>query len=199
MSADASEDDALMVAWASGDGTAFERLFARHRAPVFTYLLHQTGDRARAEDLFQEVFLRLVRTAGRYEPRGRFRAWLLTIAHHALTDARRRMALRDEGSEIMTESRSTDENANAPSALDPVTGAQAGDLREHLEAALARLPDAQREVFLLRERGGLELRHIAEVTGANLATVKSRLRYALAGLRRLLEDRLTSLPELFHE
>lgn len=82
---------------------------------------------------------------------------------------------------------------------DPLLRSSARDLREHIEAALLRLPGPQREVFLLRERAGLDLRSIAQATGSNLATVKSRMRYALAGLRRLLSDELTSTPELFHE
>jgi len=187
-------DDALMAAFAAGDAGAFERLFERHRRPLFTHLLHHTGNAGRAEDLFQEVFLRLIRGRERYRA-GNFRAWLFTVAHNALTDDRRRSALRASHEEAAMTERSTRDD----SLGDPVAGSHAGDLRARIEAALQRLPEAQREVFLLRERGGLELARIAEVTGANLATVKSRLRYALAGLRRLLATELASLPETLHE
>jgi RNA polymerase sigma-70 factor, ECF subfamily len=165
-------DDALMHAFATGDARAFESLFERHRRALFTYLVHQTGDASLAEDLFQEVFLRLIRGSVAYRP-GNFRSWLFTIARNAMTDDRRRTAVRESS--------------------------HAGELRAHIEAALRRLPEAQREVFLLRERAGLDLQRIAQVTGANLATVKSRMRYALAGLRRVLSAELTSLPEFFHE
>jgi RNA polymerase sigma-70 factor (ECF subfamily) len=193
-------DDALMRAFVAGDARAFETLFERHRRALFTYLVHQTGDASLAEDLFQEVFLRLIRGSAAYRP-GSFRAWLFTIARNAMTDDRRRTAVREDAPE--------NEPASAPSAEpwemtraephDPVASSHAGELRAHIEAALRRLPEAQREVFLLRERAGLDLQRIAQVTGANLATVKSRMRYALAGLRRVLSSELTSLPEYFHE
>jgi RNA polymerase sigma-70 factor (ECF subfamily) len=196
-------DDELMQAYAAGDPKAFEGLFARHQRSLHTFFLHQTGDRAVAEDLFQEVFLRLIRRVREYRPNGNFRAWLWTIAHHALTDQRRRAAVRDAGGEpAMTELDSeptTEGRLAAPAATAPLARVHARELRAHIEAALQRLPEAQREVFLLRERAGLELARIAEVTGANVSTVKSRLRYALEALRRQLELQLTSLPETLHE
>lgn len=194
-------DEALLRSYVAGDASAFERLFARHRRPLFTYLLHHTGDSATAEDLFQEAFLRLIRGCAGYRPTGTFRSWLFTIAHNVMTDDRRRSALRSPPEEQRIVD---DEPAQLPlevaaSGDDPLLRSSARDLREHIEAALLRLPEPQREVFLLRERAGLDLRSIAHATGANLATVKSRMRYALAGLRRLLSAELSSTPELFHE
>ena len=74
-----------------------------------------------------------------------------------------------------------------------------GELRRRIAAALLQLPEDQREVFLLRERAGLEFRQIAEVTGEKLATVRSRMRYALEGLRRRLSEDLLSCPEGPHD
>jgi len=203
---DGASDDALMRAFSSGDSGAFERLFQRHRRPLFTFLLHHSGSRGTADDLFQEVFLRLIQSRAQYQPTGSFRAWLFTIAHNVMADDRRRAALRTSPHDGLAPGRDRDGAEAWEEALvsrdgrgDPVARSHAGDLRRHIEAALLRLPEAQREVFLLRERGGLDLGHIAEVTGANLATVKSRLRYALAGLRRLLSAELAALPESSHE
>lgn len=197
--ADEPDDEALLQAYAAGDVGAFERLFQRHRKPLYTYLVHHTGRAGVAEDLFQEVFLRVIRGSASYRPGGSFRGWLFTIAHNAMTDERRRKGLRDTRGEARRED--ADPGGAWEAALagreDPVARTHARDLRARIEAALLRLPEAQREVFLLRERGGLELQRIAEVTGANLATVKSRMRYALAGLRRVLSDEL--LPESSHE
>lgn len=196
------DDDALMRAFAAGDARAFEQLFHRHGSSLLTYLAHLTGERAAAEDLLQEVFLRVVRRAREYRPEGRFRAWLHTIAHHALTDQRRRAALRPATSDAMD---THDDEELAPELAtpahgdDPLLRVHARELGARIEAALARLPAAQREVFLLRERAGLELAEIARATDANLATVKSRLRYALAGLRRILSAELATNPELSHE
>lgn len=192
-----------MLAYRAGDAAAFEGLFARHRRTLFTYLLHVSGSPALAEDLFQEVFLRLIRTRERYRAEGSFRSWLFTIARNATTDERRRAGLRaSEGWEdAMLDGQTTDgprERARGDGAPDPLALGHARELGERIEAALLRLPPDQREVFLLRERAGLDFRHIAETTGCELATAKSRMRYALAGLRRILAREL-ALPESLHE
>jgi RNA polymerase sigma-70 factor (ECF subfamily) len=203
--ADEPDDDALMHAFAAGDARAFELLFHRHARTLLTFLAHQCGDRDAADDLLQEVFLRLVRGAREYRP-GNFRAWLHTIAHNALTDRRRRAAVREaEVENAMGQHEPEDEApldeilAGSPETDDPLLRSHARDLRAVIEAALRRLPEKQREVFLLRERAGLDFAGIARVTGANLATVKSRMRYALAGLRRILSVELAASPETFHE
>jgi RNA polymerase sigma-70 factor (ECF subfamily) len=202
---DEPSDETLMRSYSAGDDGAFERLFQRHRRPLFTYFLHHTGSAATAEDLFQEAFLRLIRGCAEYRPTGSFRSWLFTIAHNVMTDDRRRSALRSPAEDRRIEQdearhAEVDEPAEVGGTRDdPLLRTSARDLREHIEAALLRLPEPQREVFLLRERAGLDLRSIAQATGSNLATVKSRMRYALAGLRRLLSDDLASMPELFHE
>lgn len=202
---DQPSDEALLQAYVAGDASAFDGLFARHRRPLFTYFLHHTGNATTAEDLFQEAFLRLIRGCAGYRPTGSFRSWLFTIAHNVMTDDRRRSALRAPANEGREEDRVSRDRHEAEAVEigatrdDPLLRTGARDLREHIEAALLRLPEPQREVFLLRERAGLDLRSIAQATGANLATVKSRMRYALAGLRRLLSAELASTPELFHE
>lgn len=198
-----------MQAYASGDSASFDVLFERHRRPLFTFLLHNVGEPAIAEDLFQEIFMRLIRGRAQYRPSGSFRSWLFRIAHNALTDHRRRAGVRESPSEdeTMTDSNDIDasgepagrERASAQLGADPVSTSQARELRERIEAALLRLPTEQREVFLLRERGGLEFTAIAELTGHPLATVKSRMRYALAHLRQRLSDSLPSLSECLHE
>lgn len=182
-------DDQLMRRFQRGEARAFETLMRRHRTPIHAFLCRQVGDRARAEDLLQETFLRVVKGAAAWEPRASVRTWLFTIARNLAADEARRRAFRDAD------------------PLDPAPGAgpgpadrlasearapddAAGDalVRPRLEAALAALPAEQREVFLLREHAGLSFPEIAEATGANENTVKSRLRYALLALR----DRLAA-------
>jgi len=183
-------DETLMHAFAQGDTAAFEPLFERHRRSLFTFLLHQCRSRAAAEDLFQDVFLRLVRARRSWTPSGRFRSWLYAIARNALVDARRRDAVRaSEDAEAGTDPLPTGRTE------DPAERASARELGQRVAAALERLPAEQREVFLLRERAGLEFAAIAELTGEKLATVKSRMRYALAGLRRLLAGELAADPD----
>ena len=196
LSSDPRNDERLMDAYRNGDPSAFDELFARHRGPLFTFLLQQTGSRAAAEDLFQEVFLRVIKRRDDYHSSGRFRAWLFTIAYNALTDSRRRAGAR---ADTTVGDGELQEQASQSDRGDPVAGSQARELRERIAAALMHLPAEQRDVFLLRERAGLDFKQIAATTGDRLATVKSRMRYALEGLRRRLSDELLSCSEGPHE
>jgi RNA polymerase sigma-70 factor (ECF subfamily) len=174
-------DEQLMLRFQAGDARAFEALVHRHRTPVFSFLLRLTGDRARAEDLCQETFLKVVRASGDWAPRARFQAWLYAIARNQAVDEARRGAFRRVDP-------LDDARPAAAASEDPLPdrGAESALLRPKLEAALAALPEEQREVFLLREYSGLRFHEIASVTGVPENTVKSRMRYALEGLRARL-------------
>lgn len=180
-------DERLMRRFQAGDARAFETLVRRHRAALWNFLLRHLRDRARAEDLLQETLLRAVKASGEWRDRAKVTTWLFTIARNLATDELRRAVHR---STEPLEGRGED----APRPIDraaaddppPDAVAEAALLRPRLEAALAALPEEQREVFLLREQGGLGFREIAEVTGVPENTVKSRMRYALEGLRRTL-------------
>ena len=198
-----------MRAYACGSADAFDRLFVRNRQALFTYLLHQTGDRDVAEDLFQEVFLRVVRSRAKYMRGGGFQAWLFTIARNTIIDHRRRAEVR---STVKSESNLGGMTERADSSQisinqipsldrhgDPVARAQLKALKDRLQEAILELPDLQREVFLLRERIGMDFDRIARVTGCRVATAKSRMRYALANLRRSLTQDLASLTECPNE
>ncbi len=184
-------DEELLAAYQQGDVGAFELLLRRHRAPLFTFLLRMLGDRERAEDLAQETFLRIVKGAQAWERRARFQTWLFTIARNLCVDQSRRDRFRradsldaqgppgSEGEPAMIDSVPSRE-------IDPARGAESSRLRPVLARALAALPAEQREVFLLREQAGVPFKEIAELTGVNENTVKSRMRYALEGLRKSL-------------
>ena len=173
-------DERLMQRFQGGDERAFEVLVHRHRTPVFSFLVRLTGDRARAEDLCQEAFLRVVRAADDWKPKAPFRTWLYSIARNqAVDEARRQTFRRAEPLDGAASSAASDDPA-------PDRSADAALVRPKLEAALTSLPDEQREVFLLREHAGLRFHEIAEVTGTPVNTVKSRMRYALESLREKL-------------
>jgi RNA polymerase sigma-70 factor, ECF subfamily len=174
-------DEKLMLRFQAGDASAFETLVRRHRTPVFSFLLRLTGDRGRAEDLCQEAFLKVVRGSKDWAPRARFQTWLYAIARNQAVDEARRQALRRaEPLEALPGA------AAASDGPSPDRGAEDALLRPKLEAALAALPEEQREVFLLREYAGMRFHEIASVTGVPENTVKSRMRYALEGLRARL-------------
>jgi RNA polymerase sigma-70 factor, ECF subfamily len=174
-------DERLMLRFQHGDVRAFEVLVRRHRTPVFSFLARLTGDRARAEDLCQEAFLKAVRASADWEPRARFQTWLYAMARNGAIDEARRQVFRRAAP--LEEVRGAASPAEDPP---PDHVAEGALLRPKLEAALAALPEEQREVFLLREYAGLRFPEIARVTGVSENTVKSRMRYALEALRERL-------------
>lgn len=189
---DGIQDEALMAAYQGGNLRAFELLFERHRRPLFTFLVHRLGDRALAEDLFQDVFLRIAKKHESFEAGRRFRPWLFTIAHNAIIDHHRRTSVR---SAINAEESMDKEHAD--SHRGPLEQAVQQEVAGGIAEALAKLPEEQREVFLMRERAGLDFASIAQLLGCGTSTAKSRMRYALEGLRRLLGGSLD--PQANHE
>jgi RNA polymerase sigma-70 factor (ECF subfamily) len=146
------------------------------------------GDREKAEDLAQETFLRIVKGAQAWERRARFQTWLFTIARNLCVDhARRDRFRRADSLDAEGPDGEPSKVESVPGReIDPGRGAESARLRPLLQKALLGLPAEQREVFVLREQAGLPFREIAEMTGANENTVKSRMRYALEGLRKAL-------------
>jgi RNA polymerase sigma-70 factor (ECF subfamily) len=187
---DAAEtsDEALMMAYRAGDGHAFQALYARHRGGLYRFLLRQCGAAAIAEELFQDVWLNLIRARMRYAPQARFATYLYRIAHNRLIDhyrrAAHRPALEDDADEDAVA------NLAADSRQEPDIRLQRKVQVERFMELLARLPDAQREAFVMHEEAGLSVEEIARATGVNAETAKSRLRYALAKLRRGLQELL---------
>jgi RNA polymerase sigma-70 factor (ECF subfamily) len=182
MRSEASDED-LMLRYGKGDARAFEALYLRHRLPLYRFLLRQVGNAATAEELFQDLWMRVVNSRGRYEPRAKFTSWIYAIAHNRLMDFYR----ADGRASFLSHEESESVLADAPAVE------IAADLRldrkravERLLAALGELPDAQREAFLLQQEGELSIEEIAVATGVSRETAKSRLRYAVAKLRASL-------------
>ena len=185
-------DEALMRAYGDGDARAFEVLYARHKGGTYRYFLrHAGGQAATADELHQDLWLKVVGAHERYEARAKFSTWLYTLARHRLVDHWR---MRDgvllaslEDEEIATRA----EEAVAvlhEGADDPLGASIDAEARQRLVAALADVPPLQRDAFLLHVEGGLSLDEIAGLTAASAETVKSRLRYAYRRLRTALED-----------
>jgi len=178
-------DEELMLRYGGGDTAAFETLYRRHRGPLYRFLLRQVKNEAAAEEIFQDVWMRVIDSRGRYEARSKFSSWVYAIAHNRLMDfyraSGRARLLDPEESEAAI--------AELP-AGDPPAEIRLERKRavERLLEALAELPDAQREAFLLQQEGDLSVEEIAQATGVNRETAKSRLRYALAKLRTVLDQ-----------
>ena len=173
-------DEQLMLAYRQGDAGAFEALYARHKGPLYRFMLRSVKERALAEELYQEVWMRVIEARGRYAVQAKFTTWLYTIAHHRLADHWRKRGLR------LVEL--ADADAVAPRAYEPEPRAEGRQDLQRLAAALAALPELQRETFLLHQEAGMTLAQIAVATGASEEAAKSRLRYALARLRKAMDD-----------
>jgi len=168
-----------MLAYRGGDAGAFETLYVRHRARLFRFVLRSIRPRAAAEEIYQEVWMRVIEARGRYEPQARFTTWLYTIAHRLVVDHWRRGALS------VVSLDSVELESNSP---DPARHAEARQSLRKFALAVEALPQAQRETFLLHEEGGLTAAEIAAATGCGEEAAKSRLRYAMAKLRAAVDD-----------
>ncbi|MDH4072483.1 MAG: RNA polymerase sigma factor [Gammaproteobacteria bacterium] len=176
---DRLEDTALMLRYRDGDTAAFELLYRRHNDSLYRYLLRLSRSPQTAEDLFQEAWSKVIRARTSYRPTARFSTYLFRVAHNCFIDHLRRNRRHTAGpgadpEQVMSDAAQPDEAADSLRA------------RERLEAALGHLPPEQRDAFLLHEEGGLSLDDIALATGVNRETAKSRLRYAVAKLKRSL-------------
>jgi RNA polymerase sigma factor (sigma-70 family) len=175
----ADSDEQLMAHYAGGDVEAFDILYRRHEMRVWRYLVRNTGNRATADELMQEVWFAVARDAPRYAPSARFTTWLFTIAHHRVIDAaraRRREASLDP------------ETLIADPRSGPLAAAISSDQAQALLAAVEQLPPEQRDAFLLQLEGDLAVEEIAALTASSFETTKSRLRYARMKLRELLGE-----------
>ena len=172
-------DEELMERYARGDVTAFEVLYRRHELRVWRYLQRETGNRATAQDLMQEVWFAVARDAAHYQPTARFTTWLFTIAHHRVIDS-----LRQRRREVAIDV----EELAADPAAGPLPAAEAHDRSRALLAAVNRLPEDQRSALVLQLDSDLPVDAIATVTGCSFETAKSRLRYARTRLRELLTE-----------
>lgn len=186
---DGERDETLMLAYAAGGADAFDVLYARHKGPVYRYLLRHCGNAGVAEELFQDIWMNVVRARATYVPTAKFTTWLYTLAHHRLVDHWRAhgqvgFVSIDEDDD---DAKHRVESLAGSRGDEPEVRAQSNEIGRRLVQALAALPAVQREAFLLQQEAGLSLGQIAELTGAGEETVKSRLRYATAKLRAALE------------
>lgn len=182
-----------------GDATAFEELLRRHERPVFNFIRRMVRDEELANDLLQETFLRVVKSARVYSRKAKFTTWLYTIARNQSIDALRKAKHRrtisldapakggDEGDRTLME-RIPGKSEDAHTRLD------AREMTERIQTAVDQLSQEQREVFMMRQLQGLPFKEIAGVIGVSENTIKSRMRYALENLRLALADYAESMP-----
>jgi len=175
-------DETLMLAYSNGDATAFEHLYSRHKGAIYRYIKRQCGNESIAEELFQDIWLKLINARQTYKASAKFTTWLYHIAHNRLIDHYRKNSRIPASYE---DDEPDDIEDTCP--VDPVTEINRSRQAEKLLDCIGQLPEAQRESFLLKEETGLSLIEIADVAGTSRETIKSRVRYALRALRRCLQ------------
>jgi RNA polymerase sigma-70 factor (ECF subfamily) len=182
-----SDDAALLKQFTAGEADAMGRLVSRHGSSVYAFVRRFLGDTPASDDVYQEVWLKVIRNADRFEGRSRFTTWLFQVTRNVCMDHLRDKKRRRSPASLDAdrEGSPATEVADARPAV-PEDAAQREE-RAAVVRAVASLPDEQREVFLLREQTELTFEEIAKLTALSPNTVKSRMRYALENLRRALQ------------
>jgi len=176
-----------MERYRDGDAGAFDVLYGRHKGGLFRYVLRQCGSRGVAEELFQEVWMNLIRARAAYTVQARFTTYLYRLAHNRLIDHYRAQAggvpvsFDDEDGPAL-------DNIEAGRSDDPAVNADVRQQAQRLLRLIAALPAAQREAFLLQQESDMSVEEIAQTTGVSRETAKSRLRYAIARLRAGMDE-----------
>lgn len=187
--ADACDDD-LVRMYRDGDADAFDTLFDRYRAPVYNFACMMLGDADGAEDLLQEAFLTVARSARNYEPRGHFRAWLMRIVRNLClnriqAERVRRRVMADSGLEFI------EPPAREPS---PADRAERDERLRLVRQGIRSLPERQREAIVLYAFEQMSYREIAEVLGVPINTVKTLIHRARATLARAFDEPAKETP-----
>ena len=179
-------DATLVSLYIRGDESAFEKLVRKHKTKIFNTIYLIVKDRYTAEDLMQDTFVKIVDTikGGRYNEEGKFLPWAVRIAHNLAIDHFRRerrypVIVMEDGSPVFDTidfTQSSFENEKIRQ-----------ETKANLRKLITQLPEAQREVLLLRHFAGLSFQEIADQTGVSINTALGRMRYALINLRKKLD------------
>lgn len=181
-------DEQLVRAYVDGNNAAFDTLLRRHQSKLFSYILRIVKNRDIADDIFQETFVKIIMTLkqGRYAESGKFGAWLTRIAHNLIIDHFRQeksensISTDDEEVNLLNRRDLCDENIEDLMVNDQIRT----DVRRIIEA----LPEAQREVLIMRYYSDMSFKEIADATGVSINTALGRMRYAIMNMRRIAEE-----------
>jgi RNA polymerase sigma factor (sigma-70 family) len=179
-------DSQLVSLYKKGNEEAFEKLVNRHKAKIYTAILLIVKDRYTAEDLMQETFIKVVNTikSGRYNEEGKFLPWVMRIAHNLSIDHFRKnrrypTVIMEDGSNVFNTLTFSEDSAESVQIRK--------DTHSMLKQFIRELPDAQREVLIMRHYMDMSFKEIADNTGVSINTALGRMRYALINLRKMMD------------
>ncbi len=176
---DRLSDEELFQKFMDGDENGFDKLVKRYEGPLFTVAMRMVGQREKARDIFQETFMRVLKHKDNFDPDGKFSTWIYAIAANLCRDhlrSRARSPIQGGGTFLEPVSNSTPERES-----------YLAEVRRAVDEAISGLPPDQREVFVMREYGGMSFKEIAEATGQKLNTVLGRMHLAVKKMRVSLE------------
>lgn len=188
-------DQDLVHQYINGHEQSLEELVRRHKSKIYTSIYLLVKDSYLAEDIFQDVFIKVIKTlkAGRYNEEGKFLPWVIRIAHNLVIDHFRKekrtpVVTTTEGFDIFEVLKFYDESAEDRLIRDQTHR----DLRELIH----HLPTEQKEVLIMRHYGDLSFKEIADITGVSINTALGRMRYALSNLRKMMLTKELSLRNI---
>ncbi|TXK37267.1 sigma-70 family RNA polymerase sigma factor [Pontibacter qinzhouensis] len=192
-------DSALVTLYIAGTENAFEQLVNRHKNKVYTTIYLIVKDSYTAEDLLQDTFIKAIHTmkSGRYNEEGKFSSWICRIAHNLAIDYFRKekrspMITLEDGSNVFNNLSFAEDSAESLQIKE--------DTHTRLRELIQTLPQAQREVLMMRHYADMSFQEIAEATGVSINTALGRMRYALINLRKkMLNQSITYDKNLYSE
>ncbi|MBQ0073785.1 MAG: sigma-70 family RNA polymerase sigma factor [Prevotella sp.] len=188
-------DEELALEYVEGNNRAFDELLNRTQTGIFSYIIFIVHNEEVANDLFQETFLKAITKLqeGRYVPTGKFNAWMIRIAHNAIMDWYRRQKTQvivDSAVEDINIAQMSDRDLMETSREDLIAN---GQVMSDVRNLVQYLPEAQREVVMMRYYQNLSFKEIAAITNVSINTSLARMRYALINMRRLAKENKMAL------
>lgn len=185
-------DGELIKSYLNGDEAALEFLIRKHEQRIFSYIIVRIQDRDLANDVFQDTFVKIVKTLrlGKYNEEGKFLQWSMRIAHNLIIDhyrKQKRMPKVSANTEFNIFDLVKDTRLNQESVMIKE------QIKEDLHKLIEELPDEQKQVLKLRHFSELSFKEIAEQTDVSINTALGRMRYALINLRKLMEKHRVNL------
>lgn len=184
------QTDAILIQqYAAGDLVAFETLYNRHKGGLYRYFMRHMSDTSLAEDLYQEIWSKVIVQAKHYKPSAKFSTWLYTLAHNKLVDHVRHLSVVNKvvvshDAEVAEGQETFEVQKMGNESESELTSSRTG---RALKQCIGQLPQVQKDSFLLKEEAGLSVKEIALVLNTTFEASKSRLRYAYENLRQCLQ------------